>query len=133
MSGAEVVAAWYRYWQVYVAVGGQVSPSYAQLDQVATGRELTTLESGFLAYHAQGQVIRGTIDLAPQITAVDGAQATLTDCYASHILRYSQSTGQPVGAAPSQRSLVTVTMSLEAGTWKVAAIRHEKDGCTPAG
>lgn len=132
-AGADVIAAWRNYWQVYVEIGSQANPSYAQLDQVATGQELTTLESGFLAYHAQGEVIRGSIDLAPKVIAVNDANATLTDCYASRILGYSQSTGQPVGTAPSQRTLVTVTMTREGETWKVAAIRHEGDGCTPTG
>ena len=130
-AGADVIAAWRNYWQVYVEIGSQANPSYAQLDQVATGQELTTLESGFLAYHAQGEVIRGSIDLAPKVVAVSDANATLTDCYASHILGYSQSTGQPVGTAPSQRTLVTVTLAREGETWKVAAIRHDGDGCTP--
>jgi hypothetical protein len=98
---------------------------------VATGEELNALNTGFLAYRSQGQVIRGTIDLAPRVVSLDNGQATISDCYASHILGFVKATGQAVGPEPSERTLVTVRMVQEGGGWKVAAIRHERDGCTP--
>gem|GEM_PF-5009523 len=104
----------------------------ARLNEVATGEELRSLNSGFLAYKSVGQVIRGTIDLAPKVTALDGARASVTDCYASHILVYDTASGRPIGPEPSQRTLVTAAMVLEGGAWKVAAIKHEEEGCRPA-
>jgi hypothetical protein len=127
-----VLAAWRRYWQVYVAVGSEMRLPDARLSEVATGDELRSLNSGFLAYKSVGQVIRGTIDLAPKLAALDGVRATITDCYASHILVYDAASGKPTGPEPSQRTLVTATMVLEGSTWKVAAITHEGEGCTPA-
>lgn len=129
---SDVVAAWRRYWDVYVAVGSEMRLPDPRLAEVATGEELRALGSGFLAYKSAGQVIRGTIDLAPKVLEIGGNRATLTDCYASHILRYDQASGRPAGTEPSERSLVTVTMVLEGGSWKVAGIRHEREGCTPA-
>jgi hypothetical protein len=131
-EAAEVIAAWHRYWQVYVAVGSEMALPDPRLAEVATGDALRALNTGFLAYRSQGEVIRGTVDLAPKVTAIDAARATLSDCYASHILGYNRATGEPVGREPSERTLVTVSMVLEGGNWKVAGIRHEGDGCTPA-
>ena len=129
---SDVVASWRRYWDVYVAVGSEMRLPDPRLAEVATGEELRALGSGFLAYKSAGQVIRGTIDLAPKVLEIGGNRAVLTDCYASHILRYDQASGRPAGTEPSERTLVTVTMVLEGGTWKVAGIRHEREGCTPA-
>lgn len=131
-AAADVIAAWNRYWQIYVAVGSEMRLPDARLAEVATGDELHALNTGFLAFRSQGQLIRGSVELAPKVVAVDEARATLSDCYASHVLRYSKATGQPLGREPSERSLVTVSMVLEGGSWKVAGIRHEGDGCTPA-
>jgi hypothetical protein len=103
-----------------------------RLAEVATGTELRQLAGGFLAFKSAGQIIRGTIDLAPRIVSVVGAEATLRDCYLSRILRYDRATAEAEGTAPAERTLVTVTLSFESGAWKVAAIKHESDGCTSA-
>jgi hypothetical protein len=77
-------------------------------------------------------VFRGTIDLAPKVVTVSGDTATISDCYASHILGYDAASGRPKGPERPGRTLVTVSMVREAEAWKVGAIRHEGDGCTPA-
>jgi hypothetical protein len=114
---------------VYVAVGSSMSLPDPRLAEVATASELTHLETGFLAFKSAGQVIKGTVNLDPRVMTVTRGQATLRDCYLSSILRYDRETGQPEGAAPTDRTLVTVTLQLVAGTWKVAAITHVGDGC----
>lgn len=101
----------------------------ARLAQVATGNELRTLGGRFLADQSQGQVLKGTIDLDPKVAAIAGGTATLRDCYFSRILIYDASTGSPIGSGDTSRTLVTATLSLESGAWKVSAIRHEGDGC----
>ena len=127
-----IVAAYRRYWEVYIAVGSEMKLPDPRLAEVATGDELRQLGGAFLAYKVEGEVFRGTIDLAPKVLAVSGDTATVSDCYASHIIGYDAATGQPKGPGRPGRTLVTVTMVREANTWKVAAIRHEGDGCTPA-
>ena len=117
------------------AIASFAASSAADGLTAASGEELQALNHpGFLAYRSQGQVIRGTIDLAPQVVAVavTGSEATLSDCYASHILLHSRATGQPEGSGPPQRTLVTARMLNEGGVWKVAGIRHEGEGCAPA-
>jgi hypothetical protein len=125
-----VVAAWRRYWDVYVAVATEMKLPDPRLAEVATGEELRQLGSGFLAFKSAGEIFKGTIDLDPKVSSIAGASATLRDCYLSHILGYDAATGKPKGAEDTTRRLVTVTLQLDAGVWKVAAIRHDGDGCT---
>jgi len=127
-----ILAAYRRYWDVYIAVGSDMRLPDPRLAEVATGEELRQLGGAFLAYKAEGEVFRGTIDLAPRVVSVSGDTATISDCYASHIIGYDAATGQPKGPGRPGRTLVTVTMVRDANTWKVAAIRHEGDECTPA-
>jgi hypothetical protein len=127
---AAVVDAWRRYWEIYVAVASEMKLPDARLAQVATGEELKQLGSGFLAFASDGELFRGTIDLNPKVLSVDSSAATLRDCYLSHILGYDAKTNQAKGAEDPTRRLVTVSMVMADGTWKVASIRHEGDGCT---
>ena len=129
---AAAVAAWRHYWDVYVAVGSEMKLPDPRLAEVATGEELRHLGGGFLAFSSAGQVLRGTIDLAPEVVSLASSEAVLRDCYFSHILRYDKATGQPKGAAPTRRTLVSVTIQLDGGAWKVAAIKHGGEGCTTA-
>src|SRR5207244_2437378 len=131
-SDAAVVAAWHHYWDVYVAVGSEMHLPDPRLADIATGEELRQLGSGFLAFSSDGQVLRGTSELDPKVVDVNGEQATLRDCYLSRILRYDKATGQPKGSPPTDRTLVTVTLQSDNGSWKVASIKHESDGCTSA-
>jgi hypothetical protein len=127
---AAVAAAWRHYWDIYIAVGGEMHLPDARLAQVATGQELRTLGGAFLASASEGEVFRGTIDLDAKVLSVEGSTATLRDCYLSHILGYDAKSNQPRGPESGQRRLVTVTLVLDGGVWKVSGIRHEGDGCT---
>jgi len=126
---AAIVAAWRHYWDVYVAVASQMKLPDSRLAEVATGDELRQLGSGFLAFESEGEVFRGTIELDSKVVSIDGNTAVLRSCYLSHILGYDAKTNQPKGPEDSSRRLVTVTFSMSDGVWKVAAIRHEGDGC----
>ena len=126
---AAVTQAWRHYWDIYVAVGSEMHLPDPRLVEVATGEELRTLGGAFLADMSQGHVLKGTTDLDPKVVSVVAGTATLRDCYFSRILVYSTATGQPIGSGDTNRSLVTATLVLDGGTWKVSAIRHEGDGC----
>src|SRR5712692_9006573 len=78
---AAVVAAWRHYWDIYVAVASEMKLPDPRLADVATGDELTQLGSGFLAFKSAGEVFKGTIDLDPKVTAIDGDTAAVRDCY----------------------------------------------------
>lgn len=130
VNQAVALAAWRHYWDIYIAVGEQMQLPDARLAQVATGDELRTLGGAFLADKSEGHVLKGSIELDPKVVSIDGSAATLRDCYLSHILVYNQATNQPTGSGSTNRTLVTVTLMLDNGTWKVSAIRHEGDGCS---
>jgi hypothetical protein len=127
-----ILAAYRKYWEVYIAVGSEMRLPDPRLGEVASGDALRQLNSALLAGKADGEVFRGTIDLAPRVVSVSGDTATVSDCYASHILGYDAASGRPKGPERPGRTLVTVSMVREAGTWKVGGIRHEGDACTPA-
>ena len=126
---ATVIAAWRHYWDIYIAVGSELHLPDLRLAEVATGEEVRTLGGRFLADKSQGHVLKGTIDLDPKVVSVAAETATLRDCYFSRILVYDNATGQPTGSGDTNRTLVTATLVLDGGTWKVSAIHHEGDGC----
>ena len=125
-----VIAAWRHYWDVYIAVGEQMHLPDPRLAQVATGEELRTLGGAFLADESEGHILKGSIDLDPKVVSVQDATAQVSDCYFSHILVYDQASGRPTGPGSSSRTLVSATLALDSGVWKVAAIRHEADDCS---
>ena len=129
---AEVIAAWRRYWDVYIAVGGDVHMPDARLATVASGDELKALGASFLSAQASGQVLRGSIDLDPRVVTIASSESVLRDCYMSHIVVVDRTTGSPVGAQRGERTLVTATLVRQDGKWLVASIRHDGDGCSSA-
>lgn len=126
-----VLDAYRRYWQIYIAVGSEMKLPDPRLAEVATGDELRQLNGAFLADQAAGQVLRGTIDLAPEVLERTPERALVRDCQASQILVIERATGRPLGPAPPERTLITVTMLRDTGVWKVGGIRHEGAGCSP--
>lgn len=126
-----VLAAYRRYWDMYIAVGSEMKLPDPRLAEVATGEELRQLNGAFLADKAAGQVLRGSIDLAPAVVERATDRALVRDCQASQILVVDRASGRPLGPAPSDTTLITATMLWEQNAWKVAGIRHEGDGCTP--
>ena len=130
-SATEVAAAWRRFWDVYVAASNPMNPADPRLKEVATGDELKTLTSAFLASKTAGEVYKGNIDLAPTDVNVAGDTATLRDCYLSHILAYDAATGTLRDQASNVRRLVRANLVKEGGVWKVSSINHEGDGCSP--
>lgn len=124
-----VLDAYHRYWQTYIAVGSEMKLPDPRLAEVATGEALRTLGGAFLADRTDGHVLRGTIDLAPEVMERTSGSALVRDCYASHIVVVDAASGRALGSERPDRVLVTVTLVPEAGTWKVAGIRHEGDGC----
>jgi hypothetical protein len=127
---AAILAAWRHYWDVYLAVGSDIHMPDPRLAAVATGDELKQLGSTFLAAQAGNQELRGSIDLEPTITSDTATQATIQDCYFSHIVVTDRTSGDSVATQRKQRTLVTATFVLDSGAWKVASIRHDGDGCS---
>jgi hypothetical protein len=130
----EVVAGYRAFWDAYLAAADPMNPEDPRLGERATGNELETVQKAFLARRSVGEVIRGTLDLAPRVATInpDGTAATVQDCYADHTGIYDAASGTRKDKESGVRHLVRVEMTLIAGTWKVSTLTLEGDGCTPA-
>jgi hypothetical protein len=129
-AGTAAVAGYRAFWQAYLAAADPMAPEDPRLAEHATGEELATVRKAFLGYKAAGQVIRGTLDLAPKAVSVEGGTVLVRDCYDDQTGVYAVATGARQDQENPERHLVTATVINENGTWKVTAIKREGGGCT---
>jgi hypothetical protein len=128
----EAVLADYRsFWDGYLEAADPMDPRHPALAAHATGNELEQLQRAFLARASAGEVIRGTLDLAPEVVSVDVDTARVSDCYLDKTGVFDAETGERKDTESGTRQLVTVELRLEDGTWKVARITREGDRCEP--
>lgn len=127
---AAAVAAYRAFWQDFLAVGAVMNPEDPRLADHATGEQLAAVRKSFLAGKAAGNVIRGTLDLAPKVVNADATTVALSDCYGDQTGLYNAATGAREDKETQVRLLVTATVTLVDGVWKVASVKHEGDGCT---
>lgn len=127
---AAVLDGYRGYWSAYLHASDPMNPEDPQLRQYATGAALETVVKAFVALKSAGKVIRGQFDLAPRVVTVDGQAATVRDCYGDDTGVYDAWTGARNDKPTGQRHLVTATMRLEGGGWKVERLADEGLGCT---
>lgn len=129
----EVLDAYVAFWNDgYLEAADPMDPTNPALAAHTTGSQLETLERAFLARQANGEVIRGTLDLQPRIVSVVGETATVRDCYLDDTGIYDEATGERRDTATGVRHLITATLVVEDETWKVSDLDQEGDGCTTA-
>lgn len=126
----QVLADYRAYWDAYLAAGEPMNPEHPDLAAHATGAALDTLQRSFLSLKSAGKVIRGDLDLDPRVVEVKGTAATVRDCYGDNTGVYDADTGEREDEPTGQRHLVTATLLLEEGTWKVERLEEEGLGCT---
>lgn len=129
---AAVLAAYRAFWDAYLAAADPMDPSHPALARHAASPELGRLQRAFLARRAAGEVIRGTLDLAPTIVRIDDTTAAVRDCYLDSAGIYDAGTGKRKDTPTGVRHQILVTLTLEHGIWKVRDIDKEADGCVPA-
>ena len=61
-----------------------------------------------------------------------GETATVRDCSLDNTGIYDAATGERHDTATGVRHLITATLVLEDGSWKVSDLNQEGDGCTAA-
>ncbi|MEW6473131.1 MAG: hypothetical protein AB1679_12745 [Actinomycetota bacterium] len=127
---AAAVAAYRAFWQAFLAAADPMNPEDPRLAEHATGEELAAVRKSFLAAKAAGNVIRGNLDLAPRVVSADATTVVLRDCYGDTTGLYNAATGERQDKDDPRRLLVTATVTLVDGVWKVASIKYEGDGCT---
>lgn len=125
----QVIADYRAFWDAYLTAADPMDPFHPGLAQHATGEELRQLEASFAERFQRGEAIRGTFELAPRVVSVNGPAATISDCYGDSTQVFDAD-GNALTPSGEGRYLVTVSLVLEDGTWKVSAIKREADGCT---
>lgn len=130
---AEVLDAYEGFWNDgYLEAADPMDPTHPALAEHATGEQLETIQKAFLARQAGGEVIRGTLDLAPRVVSITGDTATVRDCYLDETGIYDAETGERKDEASGVRHLITATLVVDGGTWKVSGLEQEGDGCESA-
>lgn len=124
--------AYRAYWDAYLKSADPMDPENPLLVEHSTGPALEAVQKAFLALKSAGKVIRGQLDLAPRLVTVDGDTATVRDCYGDTTGVYDAATGARQDQPSGQRHLVTATLRLVSGTWKVERLADEGLGCTAA-
>lgn len=127
----EALGAYQAFWDGYLEAADPMDPEHPVLAEVATGEQLRQLRSAFLARLSAGEVIRGDVETAAEVIELAGGAATVRDCYLDRTGVFDAETGTRKDAESGVRHLVTVSLVQEAGTWKVAGITREGEGCTP--
>jgi hypothetical protein len=126
---AAVVAAYEDFWEAYLEAADPMDPSHPVLAEHAVNPQLERLQKSFLSRRSSGEVIRGTLDLAPEVVSVNGGTARLRDCYADSTGVYDVETGERKDTPTGVRHRVTAEMVLDGAVWKVGDITREGDGC----
>ncbi len=126
----EAVEAAYRdFWDAYLEAADPMDPSNPVLAEHAVNPQLERLQRSFLARRSSGEVIRGTLDLAPRVVSIEGGTALVSDCYADSTGVYDAESGERKDTASGVRHEITAELVLDGAVWKVRDITREGDGC----
>ena len=131
-AAAAVLAGYRAFWGAYLEAANPMDPTHQALTATATGEELQKVRRAFAAHFQKGEVIRGELDLRPQVTGQTGSTATVTDCYGDSTHVYDSATGERKDPPETVRYQVTATLVTEGGVWKVSAMKKEGEGCRAA-
>lgn len=129
---AEVLVGYRRFWDAYLVAADPMDPTHPDLLEAATGAQLERVQRAFLARQAGGEVIRGSLDLAPEVVEVDETTATVTDCYADDTHIFDAASGDQKDPPDVLNFRVTASLELVDGSWKVADLVQEGEGCEQA-
>ncbi|MGH9153136.1 MAG: hypothetical protein ACRD03_12220 [Acidimicrobiales bacterium] len=131
-AGEAVLQGYRTYWDAYLRSADPMDPENTLLVEHASGPALEAVQKAFLALKSAGKVIRGDLDLAPRVVTVATDTATVRDCYGDATGVFDAVTGARQDQPSGQRHLVTATLRLVTGTWKVERLADEGLGCTAA-
>jgi hypothetical protein len=125
----DVLDAYRGFWDAYLAAADPMDPAHPDLERFATGASLEAVRSAFADHFARGEVIRGSVDLAPEIEQLDDASATVRDCYLDQTHIFDSASGAQVDPPEDATFEVLATLVLEDGSWKVSSLDKVSDGC----
>jgi hypothetical protein len=124
-----------RFWDLYLELGARTGPfntsaTRTRLRQRTSGRELTKLYDFLHGNAVAGVVVKGTIDIAPNIVSLTGTTALVRDCYDDRTGLYHVGDGERIDTEDPRRHKAALTFKRDGGVWKVSAITDEGLGCT---
>jgi hypothetical protein len=125
----DVLSAYRGFWDAYLAAADPMDPGHPDLARFATGASLERVRSSFTEHFKRGEVIRGTVDLAPIVEDIKGTSADLRDCYLDQTHVFDSATGKQVDPPDDATFEIVVTLQLVDGGWKVASLDKVADGC----
>lgn len=128
-TDAEVLAAYRGFWDAYLAAGDPMDPAHPDLELFATAASLERVRESFTQHFANGEVIRGDVELSPVIEEVDGDRATLRDCYLDRTHLFDATTGDQIDPPGEMTFEVVVTLVFEDSDWKVSTLDHVGEAC----
>jgi hypothetical protein len=125
----DVLSAYRGFWDAYLAAADPMDPGHPDLARFATGASLDRVRSSFTEHFERGEVIRGSVDLAPAVEQVTDSTANLRDCYLDQTHVFDSATGKQVDPPGEATFEIVVTLQLVDGGWKVATLDKVADGC----
>jgi hypothetical protein len=128
----QIDAGYRAFWDAYLQAADPMNPTNPVLAAHATGDELHQVQTAFADHFAKGEVIRGRLDLAPQVGTTTGTTATVTDCYGDSTHVFDATSGQQKDPPGDSHFQITATLVLDSGTWKVSSLAKQGEGCTPS-
>lgn len=133
---AAALATYQGMWAAFTAADAVADPDHPELPRYATGDALELLVAGIEANRREGLVGEGEIVLNPEVVEVSPpetpVEVTIRDCADTSDTRRVRPTGPPFTDSPGGRRLVTATVELLDGSWKVIALGvREVGSCVP--
>lgn len=128
-SDADVLAAYRGFWDAYLEAGDPMDPAHPALERYASGASLARVRESFAEHFSNGEVIRGSVELSPEVEQLDGETATVRDCYLDRTHLFDTATGEQVDPPGDATFEVVATLVLEDGAWKVSTLDKVADGC----
>ena len=128
-ADADVLDAYRGFWDAYLAAADPMDPAHPDLELFATGASLDAVRGAFADHFARGEVIRGSVELAPEIEQLNDERATVRDCYLDQTHIFDSESGAQVDPPEDATFEVLATLVLEDGSWKVSSLDKVSDGC----
>lgn len=102
----------------------------AMLEPLATDPLLSRVLGGMLAADHYKEVGYGTAEVDPEVTSVDGDEATIKDCQdTSDSGRKNRKTGKIVTRGTPEAKVVATARRDADGTWRLATVEYRDDRC----
>jgi hypothetical protein len=130
-----VLDAYRAWWRTYVEVARSPNPDSPRLDDYASGDQLAADREDMGGYQRRGVVLRGNVQLHPEVTELAGGRAVVRDCVdGTQWVEVNKATGSTIPNTHREPVLYVATLRrVQGGTgrqvWKVAATEVTANRC----